>query len=78
MMQTDQQFEDESKRFLGEYIETRQLPFLGEETEVRQLSTPDKSLVDARNQRWPKRWEKIVHGQPSMDVAGEERRSNYM
>lgn len=66
MMQTDQQPEDEGKRFLGEYMEARQLP------------TPDKSLVDARNQRWPKRWEKIVHGQPSMDVAGEERRSNYM
>ena len=39
---------------------------------------PEETVNETRYERWPTRWDNKVLGIPSMDVAGEERRSNYM
>lgn len=50
---------------------------LGAEDDYR-TSPPDENLLETRNARWPRRWEKYVLGQPSMEVTSEERRDNYV
>jgi hypothetical protein len=52
--------------------------FREERVSSQDFQDPDQSLAETRDKRWPTRWENRVQGVPSMALASEERRANYM
>lgn len=58
------------KAFLDQFKEQR--------LSSEDFQSPDDSLTETRDKRWPTRWENRVQGVPSMAVSSEERRANYM
>lgn len=58
------------KSFLDDFIDRKLSP--------KDFPAPEESLIETRNKRWPTTWENNVQGVPSMALASEERRANYM
>ena len=58
------------KSFLDGFIDRKMSP--------EDFSAPEESLLATRNERWPTRWDNRVQGVPSMALASDERRRDYM
>lgn len=70
MMYPEDTTGQEAKTFLDDFTQRKKLTL-----------SPDETLLEARDSkggRWPTFWEYRVGGVPSMEVAGEERGSNYL
>jgi len=78
MIQQEENGKTFLKGFIGQRFDDVGLTKELAPVEEAAISLPDENLLETRNARWPRRWEKYVLGQPSMEITSEERRDNYV